>query len=81
MYTSLPLGLQMIIKEALRLYPPAPLTARSVSKPLTIGGFTLPVGHQVFIPIWHVHRDECNWENPLKFDPERFAEGKKIKPG
>jgi len=59
-------------KEAMRLYPPAPLTVRHTTRPSTIGGVAVPTGTMLYIPIWHVHRSEYNWDDPEAFRPERF---------
>ena len=44
-----------VLKEALRLYPPAPLTARNTTAPLDLLGVDIPVGTLVWVPIWCVH--------------------------
>lgn len=30
------------------------------------------------VPIWFLHHDPCVWDNPEKFDPERFSPDKKV---
>ena len=65
-----------VFKEALRMYPPAPVTARTTEKPLEIepGKLTVPAGTLLYIPIWWVHRSKENWgEDAETFDPERFV--------
>ena len=64
---------RQVIDEAMRLYPPAPLIARSLTAPLTIAGVALPVGSVIFVPIYAVHRHIDLWERPNTFDPDRFA--------
>ncbi|BFG31419.1 hypothetical protein CerSpe_176940 [Prunus speciosa] len=69
--------LQAVMKETLRLHPVVPLLIpHSPSETCTVGGYTIPKGSQVFINAWAIHRDPCNWENPLEFDPNRFLDGK-----
>eukprot|EP00116_Pleurobrachia_bachei_P003899 sb/3464161/ len=71
--SNLPL-MNMVIKETLRLQPPASLVGRKLSQPLTTGGYTLPAGTNVDIGIYHIHRDPENWEGDVeRFDPYRFT--------
>jgi cytochrome P450 len=61
-----------VVKETMRLYPPAWAVAREVKAPLSVSGFALPVGAQVVVSPWIVHRDPRWWAEPLAFRPERF---------
>ncbi|KAL4577850.1 hypothetical protein LXL04_013964 [Taraxacum kok-saghyz] len=66
----------MIFHEVLRLYPPVSGLARKVDKEVTLGGFSLPSGTQIGIPIMLMHYDEENWgSDAKKFNPDRFSEG------
>jgi len=67
-----------VIKEAMRLTPPAWVTGREIAKDLTIGGRPLAKGTQVIVSQWVVHRDPRWWPNPEAFDPDRF-EPEKVK--
>ena len=64
---------RQVVSEAMRLYPPAPLLARSVVRPFTLGGTELPAGSILFVPIYAVHRHAALWPEPERFDPDRFA--------
>jgi cytochrome P450 len=65
--------LQAIVKETLRLYPPAPLsTPREFSEDCIIGGYQVPKGTRLITNIWKIQTDPRVWSDPLKFDPERF---------
>ncbi|KAK1421475.1 hypothetical protein QVD17_23834 [Tagetes erecta] len=66
----------MIFYEVLRLYPPAPGTARVVNKDTALGRFSLPSGTQIALPVMLIHYDEQFWgSDAKKFNPNRFSEG------
>lgn len=63
-----------VIMETLRLYPPGIATTRSLEKDLQVkGGFVIPAGTFMFMPIWLIQRMEQHFEKPLEFHPERWA--------
>ncbi|OWM82917.1 hypothetical protein CDL15_Pgr005317 [Punica granatum] len=65
--------LQAIVKETLRLYPPAPLTGlREAMEDCHIGGYRVPKGTRVLVNIWKLQRDPAIWSDPDGFRPERF---------
>jgi cytochrome P450 len=64
---------ECVIKESMRLYPPAWVTGREVTKPFSIGGADLVVGDQVMVSQWIVHRDPRWFPSPEAFDPDRFT--------
>lgn len=66
---------EQVIKEALRLYPPAFLVPRRVTEDVTVGGYGLPRGAEVVIWIYQTHRDPRWYPEPDQFRPERFADG------
>ncbi|XP_047941657.1 premnaspirodiene oxygenase-like [Salvia hispanica] len=64
--------LKYVIKETLRLHPPAPVLPRACTDEQVINGYTIPEGQKVLFNIWAMHRDPEYWEDPEKFEPERF---------
>jgi cytochrome P450 len=64
----------LVIKEAMRLYPPAwVLNGRQAIEDTTIGGYAVPRGSVVFIAPYVIHRRPQFFPNPEQFNPERFA--------
>ncbi|KAB1220426.1 Cytochrome P450 82A4 [Morella rubra] len=65
--------LQAIVKEALRIYPPAPiLPPREFIEDCTIAGYHVPKGTRLIVNIWKIQTDPRTWPDPLEFKPERF---------
>ncbi|MEL6536444.1 MAG: cytochrome P450 [Bacteroidota bacterium] len=64
---------RQVVDEILRLYPSAWAIGRTVLEPITLGGFQIPSGVDLVLPIYHVHRHPQFWENPDQFDPDRFS--------
>jgi len=61
-----------VLKEAMRLYPPAPVIARVNTKFMRAGGENLPVGSNIVFPVYAIHRHRKLWSDPDRFDPDRF---------
>ena len=61
-----------IVKESLRLYPPAATIGREPLHDVTIAGVQIPAGSDVAAPSWVVHRDPRWYQLPLEFLPERW---------
>lgn len=66
--------LHAIVKETLRLHPPAPLIPRESTEDSTISGYHIPGKTRLFVSIWAVGRDPKYWEDALEFKPERFLQ-------
>ena len=68
---------EMVFAEAMRLYPPVWVTARTCTQPYEIAGYPIPCGAVLLAPQFVVHRDPRFYDDPLRFDPERFSEANK----
>lgn len=64
---------RQIIEETLRLYPPGWLLTRRSIDADVIGTHPVEANADVFISPYLVHRHPDFWEQPDKFDPDRFA--------
>uniref|UniRef100_A0A453NHK7 Cytochrome P450 71D10 n=3 Tax=Aegilops tauschii TaxID=37682 RepID=A0A453NHK7_AEGTS len=68
--------LRLVIKETLRLHPPAPLLIpREAMESCKILGYDVPKGTTVLVNAWAIGRDPKHWDNPEEFKPERFESG------
>lgn len=63
---------ERVIKEAMRLYPPGPVIARRPTAQVELGRHTIDTGTELIIPIYAVHRHRKLWDDPDRFDPDRF---------
>lgn len=61
-----------VLKEAMRLYPAAPITGRRSLEDTTIGGYDVPAGSDVVLSVWSIHHREDLWPEPERFNPDRF---------
>jgi len=66
---------EMVVREAIRLYPPAPGVAREPVEDVNIGGYDVPKGSLVTVNTYALHRDPRFFDDPERFDPARFASG------
>lgn len=64
---------EMVIKETMRLYPPAWGTTREPNTDVVINGWQVKKGETVMINIYGVHRDARFFPDPERFDPDRFS--------
>ena len=63
---------EMVVKESMRLYPPAYGIARQAAKPTEVAGQAMRAGAFVIMPTWVVHRDVRWFDKPDEFRPERW---------
>ncbi len=65
---------EMVLKEAMRLYPAVWGIGRRAIADCEIGGYRVPAGTNIFIFQWLTHRDARFFPDPETFDPERWRE-------
>jgi cytochrome P450 len=63
---------EWVVKETMRLFPPAPSIGREALADCEIGGYFVPKGTQIALMQWVVHRDPRWFEDPKSFKPERW---------
>jgi cytochrome P450 len=62
-----------VIKESMRLYPPAYIIGRQATRDVDIGPYRLPKRMTAFINIYGMHRRAKYFPDPERFDPDRFT--------
>jgi cytochrome P450 len=62
-----------VLREALRLCPPAPALSRLVMQDIEVDGYQVEAGTTAVVGIYAMHRDPALWDDPLVFNPERFS--------
>jgi cytochrome P450 len=62
-----------VIREAMRLYPPAWVITRRAAEQVEIGGYVVPAGSNIIVSPWVTHRDARFFPNPEAFDPDRWC--------
>lgn len=64
---------EMVMAEAMRLYPPAWAMGRMATEDVEIGPYRFPKGSFLFFSQYIVQRDPQYFPDPLAFRPERFT--------
>lgn len=65
---------ERVVKESLRLYPPAWALSRMALRDCTLGGYRVPAGASVTMSQWIVQRDPRYFDRPAEFDPDRWTD-------
>lgn len=66
--------IERVVRESLRLYPPAWAMSRQCTKVTTLGNVRIAAGEFVTISPYVVHRDPSLWPEPNAFAPDRFLD-------
>jgi len=64
---------RQVIDESLRLYPPGWVLSRRTIEADVLGGYPVPAGTNVLLPLYLLHRHPHFWKDPEAFEPGRFA--------
>lgn len=71
---------RQVIEESLRMYPSIWSIGRRCIEADEIGGYSIPVGMNMLVPIFHFHWSDRFWTEPQRFDPERFSPERRPSP-
>ena len=63
---------ERVIKESMRLYPPAWSLARTVISDFELRGYKIPAAANVVMSPWIMHHDPRYFADPQRFDPDRW---------
>jgi len=66
--------IKQVVEEALRYYPPVWLFTRKAIEDDKLGDYDIPAGSNIFISPYYLHRNREYWDEPERFDPDRFEE-------
>ena len=63
---------RQVIDEVMRLYPAGWLVTRRALHDDQLGEYFVPAGTEIYIPPYFIQRHPDLWEEPDRFDPDRF---------
>lgn len=66
---------EAVVKESMRLYPPAHVIGREASRDVTVGDYRLKKGTAVLMSPWALHHDARHFRDPFAFRPDRWLDG------
>jgi cytochrome P450 len=65
---------ERVLRESMRLYPPAWVLGRTPTADVDLGGYRMPAASALVTSQWVVHRDERWFEDATTFCPERWTD-------
>jgi cytochrome P450 len=65
---------ESVVREALRIYPPAYSFGREALEDDEILAWPVPAGTTLFVFPWVLHRHPRLYPDPLRFDPDRWTD-------
>ena len=71
---------EAVVKESLRLYPPAYVIGREALADCVLGGYRVPARATIYFSPWVLHRDPRWFAEPEAFRPERWLDGRTVAP-
>jgi cytochrome P450 len=66
---------ERVVTEALRLYPTVWLLGREAIEPTEVGGHPIAPGTTIYMSQWIIHHDPRWFDDPLTYNPDRWADG------
>ncbi|UPM42645.1 cytochrome P450 [Halocatena salina] len=63
-----------VVRESLRLYPPAFAVFRTATEDIGLGNYVIPDGTNITIPQFRLHRNPRFYDDPEAFDPDRWTD-------
>ena len=66
---------EAVVKESLRLYPPAYVVGREALSECVLGGYVVPARATIYFSPWVLQRDPRWFPDPEAFRPERWLDG------
>ena len=63
-----------VMRETTRLHPAGVISPREAAVDITLGGYRIPKGTLVLASAHLAGRDARAWDDPLRFDPDRFVD-------
>lgn len=65
---------EMVVKEAMRLYPPVWVIGRQALNDFEVHGYRLPAGTNILLVQWITHHDARFYSEAERFDPDRWKD-------
>jgi cytochrome P450 len=70
--------LEQVMKESMRLYPPAGGATREPIEDIELAGYAVPKGSNIAISSYAMHHNPELFPDPERFDPERFTPEREV---